>query len=262
MRRRKLFSGFTLIELLVVIAIIAILAAILFPVFAKAREKARQASCASNEKQIGLAVMQYTQDNEEIMPSGRMSPTKTDNTGGNWQDIIQPYTKSYGVFVCPSNPRNTTPMLDGQNPPPNGPNSTRVSYAAPIEVGVNGAAFGGRDVAGPTLADFQSPAQTIMVCESNAVNTDFRLTTTLWMGSNATGSGGNPGLFAGHTGQMNLLFTDGHVKAMRPLQTITTVMGGSGAVNMWDRHDEQNYTDATYAPRVLDMLTQATNKYK
>ena len=66
-------QGFTLIELLVVIAIIAILAAILFPVFAKAREKARQASCSSNEKQLGLGIIQYVQDNDEMFPQGTRS---------------------------------------------------------------------------------------------------------------------------------------------------------------------------------------------
>ncbi|MEO7718410.1 MAG: DUF1559 domain-containing protein [Capsulimonas sp.] len=256
-------TGFTLIELLVVIAIIAILAAILFPVFAKAREKARQISCTSNEKQIGLGIMQYVQDNDEIMPSGRMSPGNADNTGGSWQVTLQPYIKSYQVFVCPSNSRSTAVMLDGQDPPVAGnPNKTHVSYAAPIVTGVNNAAFGSRGVAGPSIADFDNVSQMVMVCEANTENTDFRLTSPTWTGANATGSGGNPALYAGHTGQMNLLFCDGHVKSMRPLQTITTVMGGSGTVNLWDRKDEQNYTDATYAPRVLDMLTNATNKYK
>ena len=111
--------GFTLIELLVVIAIIAILAAILFPVFAQVREKARQTSCASNLKQLGLAVMQYTQDNDEQYPAGSLS------FGGGWVDgffgwqlpcdageantdcvaagnSIQPYIKTKGIYACPS----------------------------------------------------------------------------------------------------------------------------------------------------------------
>jgi len=96
MRRR----GFTLIELLVVIAIIAILAAILFPVFAKAREKARQASCASNLKQVGVAALMYAQDYD-----GRWIALNSPNlTGGGhtWQVGIQPYMKSYQIQNCPS----------------------------------------------------------------------------------------------------------------------------------------------------------------
>lgn len=89
--------GFTLIELLVVIAIIAILAAILFPVFAKAREKARQASCLSNTKQIGLAVMQYAQDYDEMLPA-----TYTQNPNTNWAQNIAPYCKNTQMFNCPS----------------------------------------------------------------------------------------------------------------------------------------------------------------
>jgi prepilin-type N-terminal cleavage/methylation domain-containing protein/prepilin-type processing-associated H-X9-DG protein len=89
--------GFTLIELLVVIAIIAILAAILFPVFASAREKARQTNCASNEKQLGLGALQYVQDYDEIYPCGH---TYYGN-GRGWAGQLYPYVKSTGVYVCP-----------------------------------------------------------------------------------------------------------------------------------------------------------------
>jgi len=114
-------KGFTLIELLVVIAIIAILAAILFPVFAKVREKARQTSCLSNLRQIGLASLQYAEDyDEHYYPhrfSGVPNPLMSANGGpyssgisGDatsrifWISLLQPYTKSYDVFKCPSNP--------------------------------------------------------------------------------------------------------------------------------------------------------------
>ncbi len=88
-------KGFTLIELLVVIAIIAILAAILFPVFQKVRENARRTSCLSNEKQLGLALMQYTQDYDETLPMGNML------TGTGWAQNIYAYVKSVGVYHCP-----------------------------------------------------------------------------------------------------------------------------------------------------------------
>lgn len=89
-------KAFTLIELLVVIAIIAILAAILFPVFAQAREKARQTTCASNEKQLGLGFIQYVQDYDENFPNYSL--------GNNWAGAIYPYVKSTGVYACPDDP--------------------------------------------------------------------------------------------------------------------------------------------------------------
>ncbi len=101
MRNIGKHRGFTLIELLVVIAIIAILAAILFPVFAQAREKARQASCLSNEKQIGLAVLMYTQDYDENYPEGRDWVDGLTDVNHTWLGFVQPYVKTYAIFGCP-----------------------------------------------------------------------------------------------------------------------------------------------------------------
>jgi prepilin-type N-terminal cleavage/methylation domain-containing protein/prepilin-type processing-associated H-X9-DG protein len=111
--------AFTLIELLVVIAIIAILAAILFPVFARARENARRASCLSNLKQIGLGVMMYTQDYDEKYPPTYITTTQNPSPTGAkpwsngvwfWEEIIYPYTKSTQIYFCPSaNVTTTTP---------------------------------------------------------------------------------------------------------------------------------------------------------
>ena len=108
-------KGFTLIELLVVIAIIAILAAILFPVFQKVRENARRASCQSNEKQIGLAIIQYQQDADEKFPQGLIPGTAPNPNGpiGNatgqgvgWAGDVSPFTKSQGLFRCPDDTSN------------------------------------------------------------------------------------------------------------------------------------------------------------
>src|SRR3990172_5947013 len=96
-RRRR---GFTLIELLVVIAIIAILAAILFPVFAKARAKARQASCQSNMKQIATAILMYQSDYDSFgIPNWNRQCAAP---GWDWMELSQPYAKNWGLYVCPS----------------------------------------------------------------------------------------------------------------------------------------------------------------
>jgi len=114
--------GFTLIELLVVIAIIAILAAILFPVFAKAREKARQSSCLSNIKQIGLAFMQYKQDYDEVWPLNAYTvPSGAGSTYNGvtelWYHMLMPYCKNSQMFMCPSATYNAMPAVAGQTKP-------------------------------------------------------------------------------------------------------------------------------------------------
>src|SRR4051812_37446660 len=121
--RRNAKSGFTLIELLVVIAIIAILAAILFPVFAKVREKARQTTCSSNMKQLGLALTQYVQDNDETFPWGQHG--RTDGRG--WAGAIYPYVKSVGMYKCPDDPTGNMTNVDGK---------AETDY--PISYGLNG----------------------------------------------------------------------------------------------------------------------------
>jgi prepilin-type N-terminal cleavage/methylation domain-containing protein/prepilin-type processing-associated H-X9-DG protein len=106
-------SAFTLIELLVVIAIIAILAAILFPVFARARENARRSSCQSNLKQIALGIAQYTQDYDERFPLA-LTTIQTTGVVTGWADALQPYLKSLQIYQCPSEP----------NPPQSGTGTT------------------------------------------------------------------------------------------------------------------------------------------
>ena len=154
-------SGFTLIELLVVIAIIAILAAILFPVFAQAREKARQTACLSNEKQLGLAYMQYVQDYDETFPFSE----KWGSAGAGWAGHLYPYVKSAGVYACPD---DTVERWNDSSKP------NVVSYAqnAKLSSGnhfwdwqtdANGN-YSNTDTA--TLATLRSPASVVLLYES------------------------------------------------------------------------------------------------
>jgi prepilin-type N-terminal cleavage/methylation domain-containing protein/prepilin-type processing-associated H-X9-DG protein len=175
---RNRSNGFTLIELLVVIAIIAILAAILFPVFAKAREKARQASCQSNERQIGLAILQYVQDYDEHFPCGeQISGNNGAGSGIGWAGTCQNYIKSTAVFKCPDDSTATTGLFVPD------------SYAA--NSNLIGAAAGG------ALASLGAPAGSVMVVEITGVQADLSDPTegTLSGGKAYAVSpgGGNPG---------------------------------------------------------------------
>jgi prepilin-type N-terminal cleavage/methylation domain-containing protein len=106
--RKRAATGFTLIELLVVIAIIAILAAILFPVFAQARAQARKTTCISNNKQVGLSELMYTQDYDETFPllftpQNQGVPDGLGATTYTWQNLVQPYSKNWGIMICTEN---------------------------------------------------------------------------------------------------------------------------------------------------------------
>jgi prepilin-type N-terminal cleavage/methylation domain-containing protein/prepilin-type processing-associated H-X9-DG protein len=195
-------KAFTLIELLVVIAIIAILAAILFPVFAKAREAARATQCRSNLKQIGTGLQMYSQDYDEIFP-GRSQ------LYGHWGYAVQPYIKNYAVFQCPSNSNKNLNATGG--PDPSTGQFIKRSY------GINAWIFNGP----VPQSSLQDPADRIMVGEQNWGHNDY--VGGIWgRGStNYQGGGGvDQGGFAGHSGTMSILFGDGHVKAMRPTQTV------------------------------------------
>lgn len=186
-------NGFTLIELLVVIAIIAILAAILFPVFAKAREKARQSSCLSNTKQIDLAIIQYTQDYDETLPPG--SYPQTIPLSLNWQSVLAPYCKNTQIFTCPSQAGN--------------------GY------GWNYQNFGYQDVSPGTgwassLGSIQMPAETIIIGD----NPDLPVATMYGAGgmyiygpTQSTPPVDGIGNVSGrHNGGGNYAFIDGHSK--------------------------------------------------
>ena len=241
-------KAFTLIELLVVIAIIAILAAILFPVFARARENARRASCMSNLKQIGLGMMQYTQDYDEKMPAGFSSSTGAVYPDGvtrsteSWRVAIFPYVKSIQVFNCPS--------ADSYLEWTGGYYITRAAYAynwrAPSGTGLsNVGVHMGNNTGGSSIAAVEDVAGTIFITESSSSLTRFDTahfpTEADIKSSGACVDGTNYStsicLRAPHMDTMNTLFVDGHVKSMK-WQTILGSKTDVNVVRYWTTNDD------------------------
>jgi len=247
--------AFTLIELLVVIAIVSVLASILFPAFASARAKAQQITCASNEKQLGLAILHYVQDYDECFPIA----TSYDGNGPTgWAGRIYPYVKNVQVYACPDDASQAT-GLSGTD---------KLSYAFNLDLrGIGSTAAHtywpvGPNPSGGMLAKLNSPSNTVLLCEVTGIgvggvpNNDGTDVTDgsyeggdLWSlfvdGGDSNGPGwiptgqwqyntgdmGNParpesdGYYNNgvgiHVGGSNFLFADGHVKWLLP-HTVST----------------------------------------
>ena len=234
-------TGFTLIELLVVIAIIAILAAILFPVFGRARENARRSSCQSNLKQIGLAFLQYAQDYDETNAPQWTAADGYAPPAAGWFFLIAPYAKSTQIFVCPSDVNNDPTLVNsfwfgGVNA-----NRFRVSY------GYNGEFTNytnqGTHInsGGQKLSVLVSPATTIAMTDMGA-NPSTSTNPLEWtikpaafiLGHAAdsnvvsTTNNDNAAPLPRHLETTNVLYADGHVKSQRieKIYNLPTVNGG------------------------------------
>jgi prepilin-type N-terminal cleavage/methylation domain-containing protein/prepilin-type processing-associated H-X9-DG protein len=263
-------EAFTLIELLVVIAIIAALAAILFPAFNSAREKARQTSCLNNEKEIGLAFLQYVQDNDEYYPAA-------DSYGQGWGGRVYPYIKNTSVYGCPD---DTTLPASGN----------KVSYAVNVNMcGLGDTYLGGSKIY-PSYASLTSATNTVLVCEiANNVDpsnvaptlTNINEIYTGTASGSPAGSGGirpsttynnayyatgNIGGYALsnynatgtglHSGGSNFLAADGHAKWLLP----ENVSGGLSAATPSSVEVHNTNNNAGFASGTQSLTQQAGNQ--
>lgn len=230
-------KGFTLIELLVVIAIIALLAAILFPVFARARENARKSSCSNNLKQIGVGLLQYAQDYDEALPfffyGATGNPSNPNGTLYKWMDAIYPYVKSEQIFNCPSATTNRYKYfknLAAADDTQYGNYGINVMYRYDNSPRTPPT---GRSGSGLSLSDLQDSAGTLWVGDiapaagrvafgwsclasiSGGGCTSIQPATVL-----TTASSGDSieNLLARHLNTANVVFCDGHVKSQNLTQ--------------------------------------------
>ncbi len=203
--------GFTLIELLVVIAIIAILAAILFPVFARARENARKSTCQSNLKQLGIGLAMYSQDYDERMPTADCVGY---GAATNWDIVIYPYVKNTGVFKCPS---DSAPLMVQPGPNPCGGSNPDIPAgvtAHPISYGYN------LEQRFAAIAQMQDVAAVMMLMEAS--------TAYCQVGPAATYPYvGWTGKVDRHSDGSNIAFMDGHVKWLQK----SAIQAGRGVKN-------------------------------
>jgi prepilin-type N-terminal cleavage/methylation domain-containing protein/prepilin-type processing-associated H-X9-DG protein len=220
--RRSPKQGFTLIELLVVIAIIAILAAILFPVFAQARAKARQASCLSNNKQLGTALMMYVQDNDETMPPQTHANLPV---GGDIHNLLDPYAKNMGIWTCPSMTDFVSELMN----PASGVINDRAWHVningqdRPASIGANLSMFpygdGTRLWGGPgSLEDPNKVGQVASAASLSRPADTLCFFDARWPGVSAFPNNVaiNLGIAAKqrHANTINVVFADGHAKAV------------------------------------------------
>ena len=205
--------GFTLIELLVVIAIIAILAAILFPVFARAREKARQTSCMSNVKQLTLGMMMYAQDNDEHLTRCRMGAGDgwqwPQTTCWHWWAEIMPYLKNTNILNCPSYAGQGSLNGAGQ---------------------IGGLGYGlnlwlGQQWPGVSMGSIAKPSETALLMDVN-----FDLVCWLPSTKDANGNPCNGDAPTRHNGGLNIGWCDGHAKWMTQSALVT---GQNGNVDWY-----------------------------
>lgn len=231
-------TAFTLIELLVVVAILGILAAILFPVFGRARENARRASCQSNLRQIGMGLVQYLQDYDEKMPFSAFGLTTADTTADGtqykWMDAIFPYVRSEQVFVCPSDQAVGVKYIAQRNLATYGLSSTH-DYGS---YGQNGAYSAAGDLQTPPrssltymvgVSQIVEPAGTVWATDTNnnqETNGSFGF---LWTNTSTvppiqthadlnlipSGTRQLDKISERHLETVNVLYCDGHVKAVK-----------------------------------------------
>jgi prepilin-type N-terminal cleavage/methylation domain-containing protein/prepilin-type processing-associated H-X9-DG protein len=216
--------AFTLIELLVVIAIIAILAAILFPVFARARENARRASCQSNLKQIALGFMQYTQDYDEKLPlwfanldGSAATPFNASTTNAGepghdqgWAELLQPYLKSSQIFQCPS--ESTGPSAAGSN-------SAYSDYMYNGDISNYGSGTG----QSLSMAAINYPSNTVLNTDANSYNSSG-----IFGYNYAWGPPYALPYYTRHLDGANVSFVDGHVKWFKPQNVLSRSVAACG----------------------------------
>lgn len=222
--------AFTLIELLVVIAILALLAAILFPVFSRARENARRTSCQQNLRQIGLGLLQYTQDFDEATTCsfyGSNSAPSDNGPNYKWMDAVFPYVKNEQLFTCPSDNASNRRYIWNKNL---GTGQTSQNYGS---YGLNGAYGNAGDGQTPprssglymvSLSDIAAPAQTIWVTDNNnaitAINTGgsqgfFWMTAAANPPINNSSPRQLQNIVERHLDTVGTVYCDGHAKAIK-----------------------------------------------